>query len=54
MVKKGVFFKQNYYLDIQNVASFGWDGVMIEDNDHLEKLKTTPEYTLTPSAFFKW
>jgi uncharacterized protein YrrD len=47
LVKKGVFFKQNCFLDIQKVASFGWDGVMIEDTAHLEKLKTSPEYTLT-------
>jgi uncharacterized protein YrrD len=47
MVKKGVFFKQNYYLDIQDVSSFGWDGVMIEDDTQLEKLKTIPDYTLT-------
>jgi uncharacterized protein YrrD len=47
LVKKGVFFKQSYFLDIQNVASFGWDGVMIEDADELEKLKESPEYTLT-------
>jgi uncharacterized protein YrrD len=47
MVKKGVFFKQTYFLDIHNVSSFGWDGVMIEDHAYLEKLKTTPEYTLT-------
>lgn len=47
LVKKGVFFKQSYFLDIQKVASFGWDGVMIEDNGHLEKLKESPEYTLT-------
>ncbi len=47
MVTKGAFFKQNYYLDIHNVTSFGWDGVMIEDDDQLDKLKATPEYTLT-------
>jgi uncharacterized protein YrrD len=46
MVKKGAFFKQTYFLDIRDVASFGWDGVMIEDDDSLERLKTTPEYTL--------
>jgi uncharacterized protein YrrD len=46
MVKKGVFFKQTYFLDIQNVSSFGWDGVMIEEDHHLERLKTNPEYTL--------
>jgi uncharacterized protein YrrD len=47
LIKKGVFFKQSFFLDIQKVASFGWDGVMIEDTVHLEKLKTSPEYTLT-------
>lgn len=46
LVKKGVFFKHTYFLDIQDVASFGWDGVMIEDDDSLERLKTNPEYTL--------
>ncbi|WP_042354961.1 PRC-barrel domain-containing protein [Bacillus rubiinfantis] len=48
MVKKGVFFKQSYFLDFQNVASFGWDGVMIEDEDGLEK-KDSSNYTLAQS-----
>ncbi|MFZ7945506.1 MULTISPECIES: PRC-barrel domain-containing protein [Bacillaceae] len=47
LVKKGVFFKQSFFLDIQEVASFGWDGVMIEDTGLLQKLKESPEYTLT-------
>jgi uncharacterized protein YrrD len=47
LVKKGVFFKQTCFLDIQKVTSFGWDGVMIEDASYLEKLKDKPEYTLT-------
>jgi len=46
LVKKGVFFKQSFFLDIQKVASFGADGVMIEDSDSLVKLKD-PQYTLT-------
>lgn len=46
LVKKGVFFKQSFFLDIQKVASFGVDGVMIEDNASLVKLKN-PQYTLT-------
>ncbi|MFK9091349.1 PRC-barrel domain-containing protein [Bacillus salipaludis] len=46
LVKKGVFFKQSYFLDIQNVASFGWDGVMVTDTGQLQKLKESPEYTL--------
>lgn len=36
LVKKGIFFKQTYLLDIQKVASFGWDGVMIEDSKYLK------------------
>lgn len=46
LVKKGVFFKQSFFLDIHKVTSFGTDGVMIEDNGSLEKLKD-PEYTFT-------
>ncbi|MEH7074152.1 PRC-barrel domain-containing protein [Neobacillus drentensis] len=45
LVKKGVFFKQSYFLDIEKVSSFGVDGVMIDDNGSLEKLKDQ-EYTL--------
>jgi len=47
LIKKGVFFKQSYFLDIQKVTTFGWDGVMIEDSGCLEKLGDNPEYTLT-------
>jgi uncharacterized protein YrrD len=46
LVKKGVFFKQSFFLDIQKVTSFGADGVMTQDKGSLEKLKD-PEYTLT-------
>ncbi len=38
LVKKGAFFKKSFFLDIQKVASFGWDGVMINDSADLEKL----------------
>lgn len=47
LVKKGVFFKQTYFLAIDKVSSFGWDGVMIESSEQLEKLKSTPEYTIS-------
>lgn len=47
LVKNGVFFKQSFFLDIEKVASFGWDGVMINDNGQLGKLKEGSEYTLT-------
>lgn len=46
LVKKGIFFKQHYFLEIEKVASFGWDGVMVQDGSYLEKLKVSPEYTL--------
>nr|WP_317853507.1 PRC-barrel domain-containing protein [Neobacillus sp. Marseille-Q6967] len=47
LIKKGVFFKHTYFLDIQDVSSFGWNGVMIEGDECLERAKTAPEYTLT-------
>jgi uncharacterized protein YrrD len=45
LLKKGSFFKQTVFLDIRNVDSFGWDGVMIDDAAKLESNKTPPEYT---------
>ncbi len=49
LVKSGVFFKQTCFLDIQKVVSFGRDGVMVEDESALEKLKEGSEYTLAHS-----
>jgi uncharacterized protein YrrD len=45
LVNKGVLFKQIYFLSIDNVASFGWNGIMINGTNQMEKLKTEPEYT---------
>ena len=45
ILKKGGLFKKSQMIDIGNVASFGWDGVMIEDVGKIESLPT-PEYTL--------
>jgi uncharacterized protein YrrD len=47
LVKKGVFFKQTYFLAIDKVSSFGWDGVMIDGSEQLEKQKSTSEYTFS-------
>ncbi|NRD75942.1 PRC-barrel domain-containing protein [Bacillus sp. BRMEA1] len=47
LVRTGVFFKQTRYLNIKKVTSFGWDGLMIEDKNYLEKLEESPEYTFT-------
>lgn len=43
--KKRRVLQTNFFLDIQKVASFGWDGVMVEDTEQLQKLNETPEYT---------
>lgn len=45
LVKKGVFFKKTYVISVQNVSSFGFDGVMIEDRDVLEPLTEHKEFT---------
>lgn len=31
LIKKGGFFRKLYMIRIENVGSFGWDGVMVED-----------------------
>lgn len=46
LIKKGGLFKKSQMLDIRNVASFGWDGVMIEDESKVFALQDTPDYTL--------
>ncbi len=45
LLKKGVLFKKTFCIDIQNVTSFGCDGVMVEDSRVLEHLKEPAEYT---------
>ncbi|WP_368086631.1 PRC-barrel domain-containing protein [Bacillus sp. cl95] len=45
LVKKGGFFKHSCLLDVHDIASFGSDGVMIEDAEKLKSIKTPPEYT---------
>jgi uncharacterized protein YrrD len=46
IIKKGGFFKKNYTITIQDVSSFGWHGVMIDDDHKISALQTIPEYTL--------
>jgi uncharacterized protein YrrD len=45
LIKKGDFFRKTFTVRIENVASFGWDGVMVEDKKVLEPIKSPPEYT---------
>ncbi|XJZ26323.1 PRC-barrel domain-containing protein [Bacillota bacterium Lsc_1132] len=47
LVKKGVFLKQLIFLAIDQISSYGSDGIMIDRVDQLEKLKDTPEYTFS-------
>jgi len=45
LVKKGVFFKKTFFISVQSVSSFGFDGVMIEDSRLMELLTEPAEYT---------
>lgn len=45
LVKKGAILKKNYTVDIKDVSSFGWNGVMIENQDLLTAIKNPEEYT---------
>ncbi|MCM3663892.1 PRC-barrel domain-containing protein [Mesobacillus subterraneus] len=45
LVKKGAFIKKTFQVKVSQVASFGWDGVMVKDKTALQPLETEPEYT---------
>jgi uncharacterized protein YrrD len=45
LVKKGILIKKTYMISVQNVSSFGFDGVMIEDQKVLEPLNVPIDYT---------
>lgn len=46
IVKKGRLFKKSHLINIDDVSSFGWDGVMIDDEQHIVALQNDPDYTL--------
>jgi uncharacterized protein YrrD len=46
ILKKNGIFKKSQTIDIEDVSSFGWDGVMIDNDQVLKALTNTPEYTL--------
>lgn len=46
IVKQGGIFRKNQTINIEDVSSFGWDGVMIDNDEKLKALQEVPEYTL--------
>lgn len=47
LVKQGMLLKKTYLLDIQDIASFGTEGVMIEDRTLLKPLKKGSASSIT-------
>lgn len=47
LIRKGALFKKTFIIDVKDVSSFGWDGVMIEDQSVLKQLEksTADNYT---------
>jgi uncharacterized protein YrrD len=45
IVKQGNLFKKTFLLRVENVHSYGRDGVMIENQDVLEQDQIPPEFT---------
>jgi uncharacterized protein YrrD len=45
LVKKGAFIKKTCQIKITEVASFGSDGVMVNNQSALKQLESEPEYT---------
>ncbi|MCM3179841.1 PRC-barrel domain-containing protein [Cytobacillus horneckiae] len=46
LVKTGSFFKKTYFLDINDVSSFGWDGVMIPKGSIMHPLTKDQTFTV--------
>lgn len=46
LVQKGGFLKKTYFLYINDVSSFGSDGVMVYDQSVLQPVKNKNDYTL--------
>lgn len=46
LIKKKTLFKKMNFIDIKNIVSFGWDGVMVGHQEVLEPIHTPPEYTI--------
>jgi uncharacterized protein YrrD len=46
ILKKNGIFKKSQTIDIEDVSSFGWDGVMIDNDQVIKALTNNPEYTL--------
>ncbi|KAF0819304.1 MULTISPECIES: PRC-barrel domain-containing protein [unclassified Cytobacillus] len=45
LLRKGALLKKTYIINIEDVTSFGWDGVMIEDSSVLQALPKHDDYT---------
>lgn len=46
LVQKGAFLKKTFFININDVSSFGWDGVMIHDQNALQPVKDKSDYTV--------
>jgi len=45
LVKQGNLFKKTFLLSVENVHSYGGDGVMIENRHVLEQIQAPPDFT---------
>lgn len=45
-VKNHSFIRKSFFLDIKDVSSFGWDGVMIENPDVLTAIQRHSDFTI--------
>ncbi|WP_174729997.1 PRC-barrel domain-containing protein [Mesobacillus harenae] len=46
LLKRGTFLNRNCLIRIENVASFGKNGIMVNSDSVIEQLKNPPEFTL--------
>ena len=46
LVKKSALFKRNQFINLRNIVAFGWDGIMVQEDQVLETIQNPPEFTL--------
>jgi uncharacterized protein YrrD len=46
LVKKSALFKRNQFINLHNIVSFGWDGIMVQANQVLKPIQNPPDFTL--------
>lgn len=45
LVRRGALLRKSFLLEVKDVKSFGWDGIMVQDQSFMKPIKKPDEYT---------